>query len=398
MMWDTDFSRVDEEYVGQLIENGVMEHKHIEYKSELPGESPEAKKEFLQDATSLANSEGGFLFYGIAAKAGRPVEACGIDTEDTDAAILRLENMLRDGVTPRVPGVRCKALRVGGRYVVVMRVPRSWQSPHMVAHRSAQNTRFYSRSSNGKYALDVEELRSAFLMAESKFKRIEDFRNERLWRISDRVTEVPVERGPTSVLHMLPAAMTDPVFAINMQEFEDKSDVLNKILRYPCQHSHYCLNGYILYGGMNGDGEAGRYLQVFRSGALEFVRVYDAYDMLESKRLPGDSMERSLAEDLDLGLTFLHARGVPPPAFVSYALLGAAGLRFGHTRIHRSEDDPDPPFRRDTLVVADVREDDYSIGRLHAIQPILAALWNAAGYSYQRPRADEHDPTHGRLP
>jgi hypothetical protein len=387
-MWDADFNNVDAAFVGQLIADSVAEEKHIEYKSKLPEESDKAKREFLQDATSFANSEGGLIFYGIAAKAGRPVEACGVDTEDTDAAILRLESILRDGVRPRLPTVRCKPISIEGRNVVVMQVPRSWQAPHMVAHRSTPDTRFWSRSSNGKQTLDVEELRSAFLMSENRAKRIEDFRNERLWRIADRATEVAVRPGPASVLHVLPEGMTDRALTIDMQEFEDKSRVLNELLPYTCQHSHYCLNGYILYGGVSGNGEAGRYLQVFRSGALEFVQVFDPYDMKESKRLPGDAMERILEENLGLGLSFLRAKGVPPPAIVSYALLGVSGLRFGHSRIRRTEDDPDLPFRRDVLVVADVKVDDFNSKAREAAEPVLAALWNAAGYPYRRPRAD----------
>ena len=40
----------------QLIDNNVIEKKTLEYKSQLPGNTDLAKKEFLADVSSFANT------------------------------------------------------------------------------------------------------------------------------------------------------------------------------------------------------------------------------------------------------------------------------------------------------------------------------------------------------
>lgn len=48
-----------------LISDGVAEGRSIDYKRELPGNSDGDKKEFLADASSFANTEGGDLVFGM---------------------------------------------------------------------------------------------------------------------------------------------------------------------------------------------------------------------------------------------------------------------------------------------------------------------------------------------
>jgi predicted HTH transcriptional regulator len=75
-----------------LINDRVEEQKAIEYKHELPSNKSDDKREFLADVSSLANSAGGHLIFGMREDAGLPVELCGIDLPDTDQVILRLDN------------------------------------------------------------------------------------------------------------------------------------------------------------------------------------------------------------------------------------------------------------------------------------------------------------------
>lgn len=61
---------------------------------------------------------------------------------------------------PRIPGISMRAVPLKGkRFVIVIRIPKSWASPHMITKGSSK---FYSRNSAGKYPLDVFEIRTAF--------------------------------------------------------------------------------------------------------------------------------------------------------------------------------------------------------------------------------------------
>ena len=88
--------------IKQLIDNQVFEGKTLEYKSALPGNGDEDKKEFLADVSSLANTDGGDLIFGVFEDKKEIKADFGIEIENTDTEIQRLENIIRDGVSPRI--------------------------------------------------------------------------------------------------------------------------------------------------------------------------------------------------------------------------------------------------------------------------------------------------------
>ena len=183
---------VDRAALRALVENRVPEGKTIEYKGKLPGRSESDVVPMLGAVASFANTAGGDLLLGVDARDGIPVELSGMEIGNPDGEVLRLEHMLLNGLQPRVPRVDLRAVEVAtGKFVVLIRVPRSWIGPHRVA----KNSKFYARTSAGRYELDVGELRTAFTMSESIPARIRDFRTERLAKIHSRDTPGAAQTG-----------------------------------------------------------------------------------------------------------------------------------------------------------------------------------------------------------
>lgn len=121
---------LDEHHLAALVERGVPEIRHIEYKRELPRSGESASKEFLADVCSFANAGGGDLVYGVEEESGAPVGLTGIPMPDPDREILRLENLIRDGIDPRPTGFASRAVPLAhGKRVLVIRVPRSVSRP-----------------------------------------------------------------------------------------------------------------------------------------------------------------------------------------------------------------------------------------------------------------------------
>src|SRR6266511_6012753 len=85
-----------------LIVNQVSEGKMIDYKLTLPGNSDDDKKELLADVSSFANTAGGHLIFGMDEDQGIASKLIGINRLDSDKEKLRLENIIRDGVAPRI--------------------------------------------------------------------------------------------------------------------------------------------------------------------------------------------------------------------------------------------------------------------------------------------------------
>lgn len=157
---------ITEDDFRRLADVGATESRTLEFKRNLPGGGDADRKEFLNDITSLANANGGDLLFGVAEGASGAVEAIpGLDPQLAEAEVLRLENILRDGVEPRLPPVKIRRiLMADGREVLMFRVPASLMAPHRVILKNSG--RFFTRNSRGKYEMDTFELRQAFTSAE----------------------------------------------------------------------------------------------------------------------------------------------------------------------------------------------------------------------------------------
>lgn len=181
---------IEQSDLQRLIDDGVLEKKGLDYKRQFTGNSDGDKKELLYDITSFANAGGGFLIFGMQEENGIPVSIEGVAPEAVDREKLRMEQLLQTGVEPRVPGITMHNVALDdGKAVLIVHVPNSWASPHMVKIGGA--SKFYSRNSAGKYQLDVSELRAAFLLSETIAEKISNFRTERLGKIIAR--ELPIE-------------------------------------------------------------------------------------------------------------------------------------------------------------------------------------------------------------
>src|SRR6266536_3047160 len=92
---------VNEADLQALVDNKVREIKTIEYKRALPGNADAEKQEFLYDVSSFANASGGDLIFGVTEIDGVASKVSGLDLGTVDQDILRLENIIRDGIEPR---------------------------------------------------------------------------------------------------------------------------------------------------------------------------------------------------------------------------------------------------------------------------------------------------------
>jgi predicted HTH transcriptional regulator len=106
-MINRNVEQITKDDLQSLIDNKVTERKTMEYKQALPGNSDKQKKEFLADVSSFANASGGVLIYGITEdkKTGKPKALVGLDIVNIDQETLRLDNVIRTGLQPRLPAV-----------------------------------------------------------------------------------------------------------------------------------------------------------------------------------------------------------------------------------------------------------------------------------------------------
>jgi len=379
--------KITENDLQTLITNKVQEGRCIEYKENRPAIKDDEKKKFLIQVASFANAAGGDLIYGIREENHVPSVVSGFEIENTDTEKLRLANIIRDGIEPHIWGVNINILSLStSKYAVIVRIPRSYNPPHMVTFGG--EGRFYSRGPAGKYHLDVGELRTLFGLSESTSKRIRDFRAERLAMIKNSEMPVPLLKGPTYVLHMI------PFDAFNMGSNYDLSafDQLNAkklpyITNVSSTYSSGRLNfdGFISYPGYVGNNiptleiPARSYTQLFRNGIVESTHVqYNPTVEGKVEKNIDPAYEKRIFQGIKKFLNNQTQIGASPPIAVLLAILGVKG------RIISNGNSDDYfldaiPFDQDDIVLSEMvlenLEDDIS----KKMRPIFDIVLNAAG-------------------
>lgn len=161
--------QIDEQRLQTLLDARAAESRTIEYKRTTYGNASADYSEFLADTSSFANTAGGDLVLGLAARDGVPTAIEQL-TMPIEPEILRLEQMARGGLQPRIANITFHAVPIqAGGNVLVIRIPRSYAGPHRVVRQNSN--RFWARSAAGKYEPDIAELRALFNAAPSHASR-----------------------------------------------------------------------------------------------------------------------------------------------------------------------------------------------------------------------------------
>jgi len=387
-MIQKNIDEITEEDLQALIDNSVLESKSIEYKQSLPGNSDSKKKEFLADVSSFANASGGELIYGIIEDRNTRIPEIleGLTIKNADQEISRLDSMIRDGIEPRMLGIIIKPIKISNsKTALIIRIPKSWISPHRVSFKG--HDKFYSRSTNGKYPLDVAELRVAFNLSEATTERIRKFRENRISKIFASETPVPFYDTGKIVLHLIPIISFNPAQGYDIGKIVSCPDDMAPIpihSSFSC-HSRYNFDGFLTY--ISGkDGKSHSYVQLFRSGIIEAVVSLELHG--GKLLIAGNVYEGELVESLPHYLSVLKVLNVELPVFIFLTLLGVKGYSMSYDRgmspierVHKID--------RDILLLPEIFIESYDAIAEDILRPCFDSIWNACGF----PRSLNYDDT-----
>ena len=363
---------VDVSVLQDLVVNGVREEKTIEYKREMPGAADSDAVRFLATVSSFANTAGGDILLGVEANDGVPVKLPGIEIDNLDREKLRIEHVLLNGLVPRLPQVDIHPVMVEDkRYVLVLRVARSWNAPHRVR----RNSKFYARNSAGQYELDVDELRTAFTMSETIAARIRDFRTERLARIHSRQTPVSLNPGGCMVVHVLPLGAFTEATTIDIAACE-ASTKLVRPMGASGWNSRINLDGVVTFTGHD-TTPSRAYAQTFRTGAVESVNVLGAYN--DRIFLPSVEYERKVMKCLAEYIEFAREFAIEPPYFLFLSFVGVRGYTLAVDRSILWREGV-LTLQEDMVVLPEVLISDRDVQSHQLLRPIFDMVWNAFGF------------------
>lgn len=373
--------------IASLIENRVPEGRTLDYKQELTGRSDEDHRELLADVSSFANTTGGVVLFGVVEErdagktTGIPASAPGLSVTG-DAELRRIEDIIRDGIEPRVPGVRLRAVDGFAKgAVVVLRIPRSWRGPHMVTFRNY--SRFFARAASGKYQLDVQQIRDAFVASASLRERVEAFRLERLQALRNQETTAPpMEAGGRIVLHVIPVAGFDSPESVDL----DLERARPRPLFAQFGVHRYNFDGVLGYEPLSGSGSqrCAGYVQLFRSGAIEAVdgELLPRMAREHQRLIPSLSFEGRLIDWLTAYLTNLREWRVPPPFLVALSLLDVKGFKMAFAEAGITTGSI-PIDRSDLIIpahmVEEIGHEDLRREAARVLRAPLDIVWQSAG-------------------
>lgn len=363
-----------------LVTDRELEKQTVDYKAMLRLEIPQNKMEFRKDISSFANASGGDYIIGIREEGGFPVEVCGMNEGNPDSFKLQIENVLQSSIQPRIPGVQVRPIALDDdRYVFIVRVPRSFARPHQVAIN--QDYQFWTRNAGGKYRMDVDQLRAAFLLSETLQERIRGFRQDRLGQIIAGELPVTMSAKPKFVLHLVPLSAFDPSSRYDLSLLErQQSNMLWPLDTGSFKH-RFNFDGIVNFSEIQGVSDS--FAQLYRNGIIEAISDSSlTFEQNGQKILNLAYYADELVKNLPKYFNFQRFLGIDAPLLVMISLLGVKGLTIP-SNPYGFQSEGRPIDRNDLIVPAVLVEgiNFTQTGVGGSLRPIFDTLWNACGWT-----------------
>jgi hypothetical protein len=327
-MLPTNLDEVSEDYLAIMCREQRPESQRLDFKRTLPDiRAPQWREEFTKDICALANTEGGDIVFGIGER-----DACAdtidpIVGEAQDAAMRRLGQVADARIQPRIVGLQFRAVGVAGGYVLVLRVPQSYNGPHGYVANDA--LRFPVRVRTHTTDMSYEQLRTAFDRTATLRERARAFRQDRVQKIITRQTWRAMPAGPLFAMHFVPlqsAAGNDLV---------DVRSLYHNYMGFRFQNwgstsRNLHLDGLSVYVVQRGEDEVTpAYTQIFRSGAIEAVRwVGRSPD--QPSVINGPAVAFFIRDAVTMLLQAAKSLSLNGPATIGAALVDIGGYTFSH--------------------------------------------------------------------
>ncbi len=250
----------------------------------------------------------------------------------------------------------------------------------MVRHRGL--TRFCGRNSNGKYDLDVHELRSAFVANETYADRLKSFRLDRINRLLSGQASPQMNGEHFIVLHILPVAGVAQSVKLEPSDLTDASkDHKLKPINSNGWGDEFNFDGLIVKSS-NSNGLCDSYVQLMRNGFIEAVdcrilapRSHNGGP--PAKIIASIAWEQKILERFSDYLNALQAVSIPAPYCVSISFLNVRSfLMYVGPRYDSGYD---RPIDRDHLLTEEILVESTSLQADQILKPHFDQIWNACG-------------------
>jgi hypothetical protein len=372
----------------RLLNDSVIENKQLDYKESLPQENRDAKREFLADVSAMANTVGGDILYGIVEQrdvngkpTGLPEKIAGVPVKNWDTLRQGMEQAIRDGVEPRIQGIEIgKVDTASSQAVVIVRIPRSLQGPHMIKSRPS----FYLRSVGGNSPMDVGDIRQSFLNSATVFERAETFRRSRIQQVVNGEAPVNIYSGAKLFLHIIPLGSQSFAVDFSKEQSHRVIDTVTPLHRSRIARSRLNFDGWVTFTYPQQNGLVTSYTQVFRDGSIEFcdaqLLLPQSQQGAEKLLLISPSFEVGIVYGTRIALQLIEQLNIPFPIAIFISLIGVRGyILFQQQGYFPVDFETAPVIDRDKLLLPGQIIESKEQKPEYILKPVFDTVWNSAG-------------------
>ncbi len=322
-----EFGEWTEEDMFAIIHNeAYKENEFIDYKEnfaplECLDKMQKKKKqdEFRHDICSFANSNGGFLLFGIKEEAGVPVNISGISIDNIDKFELDRRNEL-SGILPIVPNVAFSfVLLKNDNYIVIIKVSRGLHRPYINLENEGV-FKFFVRHGNRKRAMSYMEIQSYFLQSGMLSDEIKKFRKDRLKYYQEEYPGMPF-----AMIHVMPGDFLNDSAQVDLYDvYVEKRLNGHELFDRICFGTVVPNVDGICFPGYNYD--TGLFLQLYNNGVTELFYRVEICERQEEKGLYCHGIVDRMTELLYGTMNLYVATQRQSVAYVCVTIAGCKGL------------------------------------------------------------------------
>jgi hypothetical protein len=379
-MLPLSLDKINEANLQELCDEGWPESQTLEFKQELPGKLDQDKHELCKDVVALANAEGGDLVYGIEEKDGVAGSIAGISTESSDVAIRRIAQVLDAGVEPRIHGLRMQHIPVSEGYVLILRVPASYDGPHCIRTNSnnKQQRRFVMRNGTMVSDMSYDQIRGAFDRTATLAEQARRFIATRREFIAKGETPVPLEKGPQLLVHLVPISGLAGRMTVDLRSIYNKNYTDFSCDGWGAISRTFNMDGLVIhpfeYKDDNGlDG----YNYIFRTAAIEGVAIaVTPCPWIKGLFVDSLGISNYYYQSIKMFAGVMKNLEFSGPALFGLSILNVEGHELVINNAQTSHKKAD----RQHLVPSEVWIEDIDTVDIDSvIRPLLDTLWQAFG-------------------
>lgn len=179
---------LDEAVFNDLVNNSVVEHQRLEYKSQLPGTAQDERREIARDVAAIANGGGGVLVIGVEDDADDAADRITLVAFGSE--ITRLNQICNSLIEPYLR-IDIHEVEVGGGPdgIIVVEIPSSQRRPFAVVEGSRLG--YYRRTGRNRHPLSEAEVSQMYQARGARLESASARLEALVARVSERLGDDP---------------------------------------------------------------------------------------------------------------------------------------------------------------------------------------------------------------